>query len=264
MARLDFVVAGPPEAGGSLLAAALAGHPQVRLGDAIPSWPAYTAGGLAAAAGRKHGELAPYLLADFAAQRRLHECVAYPRLLVALRDPVDRAYAAWRRARTAGAEPLADFGAALAAEPSRAAAGCDWTWRYAELGRYGHQFRRLFTLYSPSQVLIVRYPDLGRSPAAVRDQAFSFLGLRPYRAPAGENDGAADQLRPAEPRVAAHGASTRAAAPTGTAADDGAPPDVRAETVTLFRDEILLLEELTRRPFAAWLTTGAPAAGGGG
>lgn len=226
MTQPHFVVAGPPEAGGCELAAALARHPRLRLDGSVPATrPDALVGD---AVERQWGEVSPYLLADFTAARRLHEHVAYPRLLVMLRDPVDRAYAAWARARSAGSEPLADFGAALAAEPSRVAAGCGWGWRYAELGRYGGQLRRLYSLYSPSQVLLIQYGDLATAPGAVLERAHAFLGVGPGRP--------AD--RPAGP------------APL----DAGAPADVRTQAVELFRDDVRLLESVTRRPFAAWLT----------
>ncbi|MDT3445007.1 MULTISPECIES: sulfotransferase [unclassified Pseudofrankia] len=276
MTRPDFVVAAPPETGGTRLVATLARHPGLRLtaprqatAAAVPAdqhrtpsepggAPAGDAWGIdgatgvedgpAVPAGSRHGVVAPYLLADFAAQRRLHECTAYPRLLVALRDPIDRAYAAWRRARTTGTEPLADFVAALLAEPERARAGYGWAWRYAELGRYGGQLRKLYTLYSPGQVLLVHYPDLVAGPAAVFDRACGFLGVR---------KGAAR-----DPRFElAAGAGTGAglADEPGQSADRP-PPDLRARAVELFQEDIRLLESVTHRSFGAWLTpSGGPA-----
>ncbi|WP_238430585.1 sulfotransferase [Frankia nepalensis] len=261
----DFVVAGPPESGGTRLAAALARHPALRLswpdhdprdgpsdvpGDAAEALWAETVtgllGGSAGAPTHRQGLLAPYLLADFAAQQRLHERVAYPRLLVALRDPVDRAYAAWARARAAGTEPLADFVAALDAEPERARAGCGWGPRYAELGRYGVQLQRLYTLFSPSQVLLLRYPDLLAAPNSVTDRARAFLGVRPA---------------PSRDRWARPGAldGTR---DDGTRSG-GPPPELRARVLDVFREDVRLLESVTSRAFGAWLTAAgerAPAA----
>jgi len=268
MAQPDFVVAAPPETGGARLVAVLASHPGLLLTDEPPGpsaagkatdWPGaadepaeaqaddgWEAGRTTGTpdrprmpAGRRHGVVAPYLLADFAAQRRLHERTAYPRLLVALRDPVDRAYAAWRHARATGAEPLTDFVAALLAEPERAEAGYGWPWRYAELGRYGLQLRRLYTLYSPGQVLLVQYQDLAAEPAAVLDRVCGFLGVR---------KGAARD--PRHPRIG-----------TGPAAADGPgwsvdrpPPEVRAQVIGLFQEDIHLLETVTNRSFETWLT----------
>ncbi|ONH24764.1 hypothetical protein BL253_29530 [Pseudofrankia asymbiotica] len=282
MTRPDFVVAAPPETGGTRLVATLARHPGLLLtaprqatAAAAPTnqhWtPAGPVGppaddmweiggaagvedGPAVPAGSRHGVVAPYLLADFTAQRRLHECMAYPRLLVALRDPIDRAYAAWRRARAAGAEPLADFVAALLAEPERARAGYGWAWRYAELGRYGCQLRKLYTLYSPGQVLLVHYPDLVAGPAAVFDRACGFLGVR---------KGAAGDPRPE--LATGTGAGVGAGAGAGPAvepgqSDDRPPPELRARALELFQEDIHLLESVTHRSFGAWLTpSGGPA-----
>ncbi|MBX6390397.1 MAG: sulfotransferase, partial [Frankia sp.] len=192
---------------------------------------------------RRHGELVRYLLADFTAQRRLHELTPYPRILVPLRDPVDRAYAAWRRARAAGTEPIDDFAAALAAEPARAGAGGDWAVRYAELGRYGAQLQRLHTLFSPTQILIIRYTDLVAAPGVVLDQACRFLGVAP------DAGIAPDAVRVDPPPTAGW-----------PGAHPAAPPELRAALVDLFRADILLLESLTRRSFGAWLApAGEPA-----
>jgi hypothetical protein len=263
--RPDFLIAATPECGGTRLAVALARHPSLEL-----TWPAEyplagrlgaghggLAGGIADAAGdgggraltpgpagrRRHGELARYLLADFTAQLRLHDLAPYPRILVPLRDPVDRAYAAWRRAREAGTEPIDDFAAALAAEPARAGAGGGWAVRYAELGRYGAQLQRLYTLYSPAQILLIRYADLVAAPGVVLDRACRFLGVAP------DAGLAPDAVRVDPPPTAGW-----------PGASPAAPPELRAQVIDLFRADIRLLESLTRRSFAAWLTpAGEPA-----
>ena len=117
----DFLVIGPPKAGTSALHAALAGHPQLFVssvkepkyymcGDSPP--PAYSGPGdahsnqewiwqrpryqsLFAPAARQTlcGESTPFYLYNRDARRRIAADVPDVRLIVVLRDPVDRVYA---------------------------------------------------------------------------------------------------------------------------------------------------------------------------
>jgi hypothetical protein len=60
--------------------------------------------------------------------------VPQARLILLLRDPVDRAHSNWTHLWNAGLEPEADFLAACRAEPERIAAGWAQFWHYAGLG----------------------------------------------------------------------------------------------------------------------------------
>lgn len=215
----------------------------------------------AGAGQRPRGESTPYYLADFPAQRRMHEVLPYLRLVAVLRDPVERAYANWLAQRRAGQEQLPNLPEALAAEEARKAAGWARRWRYAEHSRYGSQLHRLYTLFAPSQVLLVRYRDLVEEPTAVLRAVCAFV-------------------RPADPTVAVRGGDRlfvpAVPGPGGewvgqhaTAADPMAlmlaalrphlipgpppPPGLRARVLDHFIDDIVLLAEVTGRSFDEWL-----------
>jgi hypothetical protein len=201
----DFFVIGAPKAGTTALHAALAGHPQLYLspvkepkyflcdnrppprqggpGDAHSArewvWDRqrYEALFDAAPAGAKRGESTPFYLADLDSHRRMHDAVPHARLIVVLRDPVDRAYSNWAHLWADGLETVDDFVAACAEEPGRREAGWAPFWQYLETGLYGRQLLHLFTLFPRDQVHIIRYLELVETPAETLDGVCQFLGV---------------------------------------------------------------------------------------
>ena len=141
----QFVIAGAPKAGTTALHAALATHPGLYLspvkepkyyltdgrppprsgqrgpGDAHSArewiWRRedYLALFDGAPAGTVRGESTPFYLYDRAAQARLAADVPGVKVIVVVRDPVDRAYSNWAHLRADGLEPEADFAAAVRA-----------------------------------------------------------------------------------------------------------------------------------------------------
>jgi hypothetical protein len=202
----DFLVVGAPKAGTTALHAALAAHPELFMSrvkepryflcdDGVPpprrggpgdaqTYQEYVcrrADYEALFAGRGDGMLAgessPFYLWDRAAHRRIRAAIPDARLIAVLRDPVERAYSNWAHLWSAGLEPCGDFIEACEREPRRIAAGWAPFWRYLELGRYGEQFRDLFRVFPPEQVLILRYRELRDVPAAALARVCGFLGV---------------------------------------------------------------------------------------
>jgi len=200
----DFLIAGVPKAGTTALHAALVPHPELFLpavkepkfflSDGRPP----TSGGpgdvqtyqehvwrradyealfAPAPAGTLRGEATPFYLYDLDSHARIRALVPDARLIVLLRDPVDRAHSNWTHLWNAGLEPEADFLAACRAEPARRAAGWAAFWHYVALGRYGEQLRHLFEHVPREQVLLLRYRDLKDAPAATLDRVCAFLGV---------------------------------------------------------------------------------------
>jgi len=134
-----FVIAGAPKAGTTALHAALATHPDLYLspvkepkyyltdgrppprsshrgpGDAhsAQEWvwrrEDYRMLFDGAPAGAVRGESTPFYLYDRAAHPRLAADVPGIKVIVVVRDPVDRAYSNWAHLRADGLEPVADF-----------------------------------------------------------------------------------------------------------------------------------------------------------
>jgi hypothetical protein len=130
-----------------------------------------------APAGALCGESTPFYLYDLAAQRRIRNVIPDARLIVILRDPVERAHSNWTHLWSAGREPIGDFLRACAEEDRRVAAGWSAFWHYLRLGRYGEQLEHLFTLFPREQVLVFRYARLLDEPVRVLDEICAFLGV---------------------------------------------------------------------------------------
>ncbi|GLW06592.1 deacetylase sulfotransferase [Microtetraspora sp. NBRC 13810] len=202
----NFLVVGAPKAGTTALHVALTRHPALYMSPVkepkffLTDGPPPTRGGpgdahtyrehvwrrddylalfAGAPPGTLTGESTPFYLYDRAAQRRIRAQIPGARLIVVLRDPVERAHSNWTHLWSAGLEPIGDFVRACAEEPRRIAAGWAPFWHYTGLGRYGEQLRDLFALFPREQVLIFRYRDLVDRPADTLDRICVFLGVPP-------------------------------------------------------------------------------------
>jgi hypothetical protein len=132
-----------------------------------------------APAGTLRGESTPFYLYDRAAQRRISELIPHAKMIVVLRDPVERAHSNWTHLWSAGLEPVGDFVGACAEEDGRVAAGWAPFWHYTRLGRYAEQLEHLFLQFPREQVFILRYRALLNTPALVLDDICQFLGVHP-------------------------------------------------------------------------------------
>ena len=204
MALPDFFVAGVPKSGTTALHAALARHPALYMstvkepkffltegpppaqggpGDAktyrehVWRRPDYEALFDPASAGQLRGESTPFYLYDRAAQRRIRAQVPAAKLIVVLRDPVERAHSNWTHLWSAGLDPVGDFVQACGEEERRIEAGWAEFWHYTALGRYGEQLQHLYTLFPRDQVLVFRYRAMIERPAQTLDQICAFLGV---------------------------------------------------------------------------------------
>ena len=101
--------------------------------------------------GTLRGESTPLYLYDRAALRRVAGLIPAVKLIVILRDPVERAHSNWTHLWSAGLEPVGDFVQACAEEERRIAAGWAHFWHHTGLGRYGTQLDHAFSLFHASR-----------------------------------------------------------------------------------------------------------------
>jgi Sulfotransferase family len=309
MALPDFFVAGAPKAGTTALHAALSRHPDLYMspvkepkffltdgpppaqggpGDAktyrehVWRRPDYEALFDAAPAGALRGESTPFYLYRTAAQRRIRGLIPPARLIVVLRDPVERAHSNWTHLWSAGLDPVADFVAACAAEDGRARAGWADFWHYTRLGMYGRQLEHLYSVFPREQVLVFRYRALVTEPARTLDEVCAFLGVRQglLTDVPRENVTAHPELTARHQwlaRLLRAGSAAATALPGHSGArltdrlerslQSGAQPrqpltwEQRSALLPRFEDDIRLLESLTGEDFSDWL---APRGDSGG
>jgi hypothetical protein len=239
----DALIIGAPKAGTSALHVALSQHPQVYASpvkepkyymcwDAPP--PAYRGPGdphsrqewvwrredyralfEAAPPDSVRLESTPFYLYLPSARRRIAEELPQAKLIVIVRDPIDRAYSNWMHLWVDGLEPIADFAEAWHAEDSRIAAGWAPFWHYRQLGRYGQQLDDLLNRVDRDRVLVLRYWQLVSEPTDTLNRVARFLGIAEDRVSAVPPDNSRPFVEPGL-RASVVGRAIRAGAAAGT------------------------------------------------
>ena len=101
------------------------------------------------------------------------------RVVVILRDPVERAYSSYLYMRARGFEPCDDVLAAFAAEPDRRADNWHHLWHYEAMSRYSADLATLQQALGPDQVGVWFHDDLTTDYAGTVSSVLRFLGLPP-------------------------------------------------------------------------------------
>jgi len=122
-------------------------------------------------------ESTPFYLYSPSARRRIAEELPAAKLVVIVRDPIDRAYSNWMHLWADGLEPEADFVQAWRAEDRRIDAGWAPFWHYRRMGRYGEQLADLLQRVERERVLVVRYWQLVSRPVETLNRVTGFLGV---------------------------------------------------------------------------------------
>ncbi len=208
----NFMIIGAPKAGTTSLFAQICVHP-----DVFPSFykethfftdenlfargksyyaetffngaEKYKCSGEATPAYLRHGETVVPRLEEMFDTKTL-------KLIVVLRDPVERAWSHYLHRRRSLNEPLS-FEAALLAEPDRLAAGEDFA-GYFQCGLYGDQVAGWLNTFSRDQLLIVTNNDMRAKPELTLIRVFEYLGVEPLstiKLPQNKNSAGAPRFR---------------------------------------------------------------------
>lgn len=113
------------------------------------------------------GEFSTSYLSCEAAPERIHETIPEARLIVSLRDPIDRAYSSFRNDRASGNLPEDTSFAKAVTEHDR----------YTTRGRYATQLRRFREYFGPEDLLVLRYESIEGNPRGFLRSIFRFLGV---------------------------------------------------------------------------------------
>ena len=122
------------------------------------------------------GEASPQYLYVEKSPSRIRALAPQMKLVVILRNPIERAYSSYLHLIRDGLEPL-DFGAALDAEPERLAQNYGFLYRYTDMGFYTDQLARYDEAFPRDQLLVLLHDDLRSDPAATYRRLFQFLGV---------------------------------------------------------------------------------------
>jgi hypothetical protein len=199
----DFIIAGAMRAGTTALASALGEHAEIFM--ATPKEPSFFAvahGGLdfrgpgdqgfardnisdwesyrrlfRDAGSRIRGEASAMYLSLPGVAADIRKRCPDVKIVIILRDPIDRAFSAWQYLRGQGREDLRGFTAGLVAEPDRRACGYGPMWWYVEASRYQIGLEEYFATFPKSQLLVFTTEELRRHSPAVMLRVCEFLGV---------------------------------------------------------------------------------------
>lgn len=124
------------------------------------------------------GEATPDYLYHPAAMERIAATIPDVKLLVLLRNPVERAYSHYWHNRSRGRETL-EFSRAVAAEPERISTDerSRAFFSYVDRGRYREQIDRVYDWFPRDRILIQTFEDLSHRPDAVYARSCRFIGV---------------------------------------------------------------------------------------
>lgn len=123
------------------------------------------------------GEASTLYLAFPKAAERIKYHIPDVKLIAILRDPADRAYSGFMHSLRDNCEPIADFAQALAAEEERIKLNWGPLWRYQELGFYYRQLKVYFELFDSHQIKVYLYEDLVNNRSCLLRDVFDFMGV---------------------------------------------------------------------------------------
>jgi hypothetical protein len=129
------------------------------------------------------GEVTPSYLYWKPAIERIYNYNPQIKIIVLLRNPVDRAFAHWNMQRFKDREPF-DFMTALKEEPRRIAQPLSIESRrfaYVDRGFYSEQLERVFKFFPRSQVKLVKFEDFRDRKQETLNGIFEFLGVKSLR-----------------------------------------------------------------------------------
>jgi hypothetical protein len=196
----NFFLVGAAKAGTSSVYAYLRQHPDVFLPDvkephffsqvvAVPQfqpvfYPAvlkeadYVAMYRHAGAFAAVGDASVSYLWDPQAPYRIVQKVKEARILMILREPVERAYSQYLANVREGVEDL-PFYEALLANRKETSYGWGTSRLYIETGLYSAQVQRYYDLFPPENICVLNFGDLKRDAAAVLHRVARFLQIDP-------------------------------------------------------------------------------------
>jgi len=195
--RLDFIVAGAQKSGTTALHYFLNKHPQIALPDRQEMHffddEKIFSQSVDYELLHRHfrpidrlaitGEVTPSYLYWKPAMERIHQYNPRIKLVILLRNPVDRAFAHWNMQRSKSREPL-DFLDALKEEPTRIAQPLSIESRrfsYLDRGFYSAQLERVFKFFPRAQVRLVKFEKFRDEKREALDSIFNFLGVKSLR-----------------------------------------------------------------------------------
>ena len=216
--KVDFIICGTQKGGTSALDIYLRGHPEICMAEqkevhffdnedafrnGTPDYSQYHSVFKPNSSSQIFGEATPIYMYWREASRRMWQYNPNLKLIVMLRNPIERAYSHWNMKRSLGAEALS-FWKAIQGEPERCREALPYQHRvysYVDRGFYLEQLRRLWSFFPKEQVLVLKSEELKCQPIQTLQRVCEFLNVdplngiepldihsRPYNSPMGARE----------------------------------------------------------------------------
>ena len=188
---VDFVIGGTQKGGTSALDSFLRQHPEICMPttrkelhffdreEENTDYKEYHANFKPTAQHRATGEASPIYMYWETAPYRIWKYNPKMKWIVALRNPVERAFSAWNMETKRGKEKLS-FAEAIEKESERCREALPLQHRvysYVDRGFYAYQVRRLFNIFGKDNILILLSEELRNAHQKTVRCVFKFLGV---------------------------------------------------------------------------------------
>jgi hypothetical protein len=129
------------------------------------------------------GETTPIYMYWPTSLKRIFEYNPKMKLIIILRNPIDRAHSHWNMHRSKNVETLS-FGEAIATEKERCSEPLSYEHRkfsYVDRGHYLDQLRRIWEYFPKENVLVLKSEDLKQNPNTTLNQVATLLGISEFK-----------------------------------------------------------------------------------
>lgn len=192
--KVDFLIAGTQKGGTTALDAYLREHPEIcmasrkevhffdneeKFNGTRPDYSYYHGFFRPTGSHRLLGETTPIYMYWYDAPRRIWQYNPAMKIIVVLRNPVERAFSHWNMERHRTKESLS-FYEAIQNESERCRAALPYQHRvysYVDRGFYVEQLRRIWNYFPKCQTLILRNEELRDDPKSTLGKTHAFLGI---------------------------------------------------------------------------------------
>jgi len=192
--KIDFIVCGTQKGGTSALDTYLREHPEICMADnkeihffdndsvfqsGIPDYSLYHSTFNPKAHHQIMGEATPIYMYWYDAPKRIWQYNPDIKLIIILRNPIERAFSHWNMERSRNTEQLF-FWDALINKEERCRTALPYQHRiysYIDRGHYLEQLRRLWHYFPKKQILILKNEILREQPHKTLDKICNFLGV---------------------------------------------------------------------------------------
>lgn len=197
--KVNFVIAGTQKGGTSALTEYLRLHPGICMAERKevhffdneehflkkpPDYKPYHAYFRPNPSTQLFGEATPAYMYWYSAPRRIWEYNPDMKLIMLLRNPIERAYSHWNMQRDRGKDSMS-FYDALMRERQRCREVLPFQHKlYSYIGRgfYTEQIRRIWHYFPDTQTLIMKTEDMRAHPESTLRKIYEFLGVHPSKA----------------------------------------------------------------------------------